>query len=127
VLRQVDRAFAAVTWLVAAILVVMLLFGPTLVAHDQAKPAGYGESPSPYGGGTAVNAKALFVSNCGSCHTFRAAGTTGQVGPNLDQVSLTPVQVATQIRQGGGAMPPFGGRLSAAQIKAIAAFVASSH
>ena len=87
----------------------------------------YGATGSAYGGGTPVNAKALFVSNCGSCHTLRAAGTTGQVGPNLDQVSLPPDQVAIQIRQGGGAMPAFGGRLSAAQIQAIAAFVASSH
>jgi mono/diheme cytochrome c family protein len=26
----------------------------------------------------------LFVKNCGSCHTFEAAGTQGTIGPNLD-------------------------------------------
>jgi cytochrome c2 len=41
----------------------------------------------------------VFTSNCGSCHTLAAAGTTGQIGPNLDQVSLTATQVASQVRQ----------------------------
>jgi mono/diheme cytochrome c family protein len=27
----------------------------------------------------------LFASNCGSCHTLKAAGTTGTTGPDLDQ------------------------------------------
>ena len=30
------------------------------------------------------NGKTLFVSKCGSCHTLADAGTTGTVGPNLD-------------------------------------------
>lgn len=31
-----------------------------------------------------VNGKTLFVSKCGSCHTLDHAGTTGTIGPNLD-------------------------------------------
>jgi plastocyanin len=31
-----------------------------------------------------VNGKKMFVSTCGSCHTLAHAGTTGAVGPNLD-------------------------------------------
>jgi plastocyanin len=31
-----------------------------------------------------VNGKKLFVQHCGSCHTLSHAGTTGSVGPNLD-------------------------------------------
>jgi mono/diheme cytochrome c family protein len=128
VLARVDKAFAAITWLIAALIVLMLLFGPAVVAHDQTAPAG----ASPYGsgapsGGPTSDAKTLFTSNCGSCHTLKAAGTTGQVGPDLDQVSVSPAQVANQIRQGGGAMPGFAGRLSDAQIRALAAFVARSH
>jgi plastocyanin len=31
-----------------------------------------------------VNGKKLFVAKCGSCHTLSHAGTSGAVGPNLD-------------------------------------------
>jgi plastocyanin len=31
-----------------------------------------------------VNGKKMFVAECGSCHTLSHAGTTGAVGPNLD-------------------------------------------
>ena len=31
-------------------------------------------------------AKDLFATNCGTCHTLAAAGTDGVVGPNLDQL-----------------------------------------
>jgi mono/diheme cytochrome c family protein len=31
-----------------------------------------------------VNGKELFVTKCGSCHTLSHAGTTGTIGPNLD-------------------------------------------
>jgi len=41
------------------------------------------------GGGAAggPSGKALFVSNgCDGCHTFKPAGSTGTVGPDLDQL-----------------------------------------
>lgn len=31
------------------------------------------------------NGQRLFVESCGSCHALAAAGTTGQVGPDLDE------------------------------------------
>jgi mono/diheme cytochrome c family protein len=30
-----------------------------------------------------VRGRDLFIQHCGSCHTFDAAGTVGQIGPNL--------------------------------------------
>lgn len=36
------------------------------------------------GTGDRANGKVLFTQNCGSCHTLADAGTTGQIGPNLD-------------------------------------------
>jgi mono/diheme cytochrome c family protein len=37
------------------------------------------------------DAKELFATNCGTCHTLAAAGTDGNYGPNLDQIlSLSP-------------------------------------
>jgi cytochrome c1 len=39
----------------------------------------------------------FFATNCGGCHTLSAAGTTGNVGPNLDQA--LPGMTAAQIQQ----------------------------
>jgi mono/diheme cytochrome c family protein len=44
----------------------------------------------------------LFVQNCGSCHTLDAAGTVGQVGPNLDDIAIDEADVRRAIRNGGG-------------------------
>ncbi len=76
-------------------------------------------------GGTA-NGATLFMQNCASCHTLAAAHATGSVGPNLDQLKPSKATLVSKVTDGGGGMPAFGGRLSAAQIKAIAAYVAQS-
>jgi mono/diheme cytochrome c family protein len=76
-------------------------------------------------GGTA-NGAMLFRQNCASCHTLAAAHATGSVGPNLDQLKPSEAIVASKVTNGGGGMPAFGGRLSSAQIDAIAAYVARS-
>jgi mono/diheme cytochrome c family protein len=39
-----------------------------------------------------AEAKEMFATNCGTCHTLAAAGSDGVVGPNLDE--LLPTQVA---------------------------------
>jgi mono/diheme cytochrome c family protein len=77
----------------------------------------------------AVKGKVLFKSvGCGKCHTLKAAGSHGTVGPNLDQRKLSQAKIARQITQGGGFMPSFGGKLSTVKINEIAAFVfASTH
>jgi uncharacterized membrane protein len=70
--------------------------------------------------------KAVFASaGCGSCHTLRAAGTSGTIGPNLDDLKPSQDAVALQVRNGGGAMPAFRNTLSEQQIAAVAAYVAS--
>jgi cytochrome c oxidase subunit II len=39
------------------------------------------------GGGQAADGKQVFTANgCGGCHTFKPAGTNGNVGPDLDQL-----------------------------------------
>jgi mono/diheme cytochrome c family protein len=79
--------------------------------------------------GDAVAGKSVFTSaGCSGCHTLKAAGATGTVGPNLDQVKPTYDKVVHQVEVGGGAMPPFKGTLTAKQIQDVAAFVfASTH
>ena len=68
----------------------------------------------------------LFKDNCSTCHTLAAAGATGKVGPDLDQLQPGPDLVTTQVNNGGGAMPAFKGKLTDDQIKAIADYVSSN-
>jgi cbb3-type cytochrome c oxidase subunit III len=73
-------------------------------------------------------AKIFKGAGCAGCHTLAAAGSTGTVGPNLDQLAsvLTVAIVARQVTNGGAVMPAFKGKLSAAQIQAVAQYVHSS-
>jgi mono/diheme cytochrome c family protein len=79
------------------------------------------------GGAGGPDGKAIFASaGCGSCHTLKDAGSTGNVGPNLDQLKPSEQAAEKQVANGGGGMPPFKGQLTDAQIKAVAQYVASS-
>jgi len=73
-------------------------------------------------------AKIFKGAGCSGCHTLAAAGAKGTVGPNLDQLApnLTVAIVAHQVTNGGTIMPAFKGKLSPAQIQAVAQYVASS-
>ncbi len=82
------------------------------------------EAPSPAQLGT--DGKTIFQTECGSCHTLKAAGTSGTVGPNLDQLKPAFPVVQHQVTVGGGVMPAFKGTLSQAQIDAVAHFVADN-
>ena len=73
-----------------------------------------------------ADGKAIFTANCSSCHTLSAAGASGQIGPNLDNLKPSESTVSGQVNKGGGAMPAFAGQLSPAEIKAVAAYVASN-
>jgi cbb3-type cytochrome c oxidase subunit III len=79
-------------------------------------------------GNVGTNGEAIFKANCSSCHTLAAAGSTGTVGPNLDQLApkLTLPIVVHQVTNGGAVMPAFKGKLSGAQIQAVAKYVSSS-
>jgi len=76
-----------------------------------------------------TNGEAIFKSKlvgCAGCHTLAAAGSTGTTGPNLDQLKPSMARVVTQVTNGGGVMPAFGGKLSQAQIQAVAKYVSTS-
>ncbi|MDQ3867212.1 MAG: c-type cytochrome [Actinomycetota bacterium] len=76
--------------------------------------------------GNAAAGKEIFASQgCGGCHTFQAAGTNGTVGPNLDDLKPSFEDAYKQIQNGGGGMPPFGGKLSKKQIADVATFVSN--
>ncbi|HEY2327614.1 MAG TPA: c-type cytochrome [Gaiellaceae bacterium] len=70
--------------------------------------------------------KSVFGSaGCAGCHTLKDAGATGTIGPNLDQLKPGEAIVEKQVTNGGGVMPAFRGKLTPAQIKAVAEYVAS--
>jgi mono/diheme cytochrome c family protein len=98
-----------------------------VTATKPAAPAAPGGGSKPGGGGTAApSGKQVFASaGCGGCHTLKDAGTTGNVGPNLDTLKPSQTTVAHQVEVGGGAMPSFKGQLSDAQIQAVAKYVSS--
>lgn len=67
----------------------------------------------------------IFAHTCGTCHTLKAAGVTGGIGPNLDRVKgLKAARVREQIRTGSldSAMP--GGLLIGDDADRVARFVA---
>ena len=70
--------------------------------------------------------KLVFASaGCGSCHTLGDANAHGQIGPNLDRLKPGYAAVRAQVERGSGTMPSFKGRLKPAQIRDVAAYVAT--
>ena len=57
-------------------------------------------------------AKGLEIFNetaaCAACHVLKAAGSEGNIGPNLDTVSMTIDSVIDMVTNGLGVMPAFG-------------------
>ena len=80
------------------------------------------------GGGMPTSGKDIFTSKCGGCHTLADAGTSGTVGPNLDDSKPPKAKVVDRVTNGKGGMPAFGktGQLTPAQIQAVADYVSSA-
>ena len=92
---------------------------PLLVATAVAAPL------AGCGGGKAKGPEGQFTSlGCSSCHTLKAVGSHGSVGPNLDRLKPSVAAVEHQVTNGGGGMPSFRDRLSTREIHALAVWVA---
>ena len=76
--------------------------------------------------GDPVAGKAVFTTNCGGCHTLDDAGTSGTVGPNLDESQPDAELAVDRVTNGAGAMPPFAGVLTEQQIADVAAYVSTA-
>ena len=63
---------------------------------------------------------------CGACHTLSTAGSTGKIGPNLDQIKLQIPQIILAVTNGIGIMPAFESILTSEEIEAVAYFVSTS-
>jgi cytochrome c6 len=96
------------------------------VAAYVASVAGTGSATSSSPAQLGSSGAAIFKGECSSCHTLKAAGSTGTVGPNLDQLKPSEPRVVRQVTNGGAIMPAFKGKLSPAQIQAVAKYVSSS-
>jgi mono/diheme cytochrome c family protein len=86
--------------------------------------------------GDSAAGKVLFKDYCSGCHTLKAVGATGRVGPNLDKLKPSYARIVRQVTTGGpppgqtrrkplpAAMITFGpGTFKGADIRDIAAFV----
>ena len=84
-------------------------------------------STAPAPKGDAVAGKAVFTGSagCTGCHTLKDAGSTGTVGPNLDQAMPPASLVVDRVTNGKGVMPSFKGTLTPTQIADVAAYVSS--
>ena len=88
------------------------------------------ESNSPEGVAASYKeGQELFADDCGSCHTLKAAGADGVVGPNLDRLLGTgnpeanAPRVANAVKTGlNGRMPK--GILQGEDVELVSAFVA---
>jgi mono/diheme cytochrome c family protein len=85
------------------------------------------DSPTSTLEGDASNGEKVFASaGCGGCHTLQAAGSSGNVGPNLDDAKPDFNLVVDRVTNGKGAMPSFKGQLSDQEIADVATYVVDS-
>ena len=65
---------------------------------------------------------------CAACHVLKAAGSQGNIGPNLDTVSMTIESVIDMVTNGLGVMPAFGegDMLTKEEIEIVSYFVVNS-
>ena len=75
---------------------------------------------------TAAGKQVFRSAGCGGCHTLKDADSGGTVGPNLDRAKPSLALVTARVTNGLRGMPSFKGRLSAAQIAAVAKYVSSA-
>ncbi len=74
------------------------------------------ESPA----GTADGA-AVFADNCAGCHGSDGGGGSAPAIRGEDDLA----EITDQVESGGGSMPAFSGQLTAAEIEAVAGYVAT--
>jgi mono/diheme cytochrome c family protein len=77
--------------------------------------------------GDPVAGKEIFLgaSACTGCHTLADAGSTGTVGPNLDDAKPSFELAYDRVTNGQGGMPSFGTSLTDQQRADVAAYVSS--
>ena len=63
---------------------------------------------------------------CGVCHVLQAAGSDGQIGPNLDLLKSSKERIIYTVANGIGVMPAFEDTLTMEEIESVAYYVFNS-
>ena len=63
---------------------------------------------------------------CGTCHVLQAAKSSGEIGPNLDQLKPSLNQIIYVVTNGIGVMQSWEGILTKEEIEAVAYYVFKS-
>jgi mono/diheme cytochrome c family protein len=101
--------------------------GADTAAADATTAAETGADTAAAAEGDAAAGAAIFTSaGCGGCHTLAAAGSAGNVGPNLDEAKPDYALVMERVTNGQGAMPAYSGQLSEDDIKNVSAYVSQN-
>jgi predicted ferric reductase/mono/diheme cytochrome c family protein len=129
VVREAWRPSVVVRW---ALAFAALTFALGILVGRQTdggseSPSGQRPGSTSGGAGSASAGEAVFTSaGCGNCHSLAAAGSTAEVGPNLDDTQPDAALVREVVANGKGTMPSFAQELSAQEIRDVAAFVSQS-
>ena len=74
---------------------------------------------------TLVLGKNIFLEkgNCAACHALNDAGSSSDIGPNLNLIKPDVGRVVIAVTNGIGVMPAYEGILSSKEIEAVAKYV----
>ncbi|MGI9112089.1 MAG: c-type cytochrome [Gaiellaceae bacterium] len=96
-------------------------------AGTPASGADPGGSTPKAGAGGGPDGEAIFAdAGCGGCHVLEAAGSSGNVGPSLDESKPSKELVIERVTEGLGAMPSFADSYTPDEIAAVADYVVSA-
>lgn len=126
--RQQGRVLWSIPTIGLAVLVALAfwLAPTTSVPNGEASQSGATTSAGTANEEVTAGKQVFATAGCAACHTLSAANATGKVGPDLDQVKPAQQLVIDRVTNGLGAMPSFKGKLSADQIRAVAAYVSTT-
>lgn len=77
-------------------------------------------------GDAEAGAEVFASAGCGGCHMLDAAGSSGNIGPNLDDADPDFDEVVETVTNGRGQMPSFKDQLNEKQIRDVAAYVSEA-
>jgi mono/diheme cytochrome c family protein len=98
----------------------------TVIGSVPTETGGGGGGGGDVEGDPAAGKDVYASAGCGSCHVLADAGSTGTIGPSLDDSSIDFAGAVEQVTNGGGGMPPFSGELSEEEIANVAAYVVTA-